>query len=200
MAYEKVKYTTGVTPKGSALFAHVFSPEIYEGKEVGYSIQMKLNKEDTDALIAKIDEELDRAKHEMKLKPGQKWSSEPFLSYREDKDGDIVFKFKTNSEVRFKTGETKKRVVPVYDAHNNIIKDVNIGNGSTVRVAYTIIPYFVSKMINGIKLRLDAVQVIDLVEFGERSATSFGFSEEENGYDGSAAVSSEETFEPDGDF
>ena len=202
----KRDYTQGTTPKGSVLFAHVFTPETYEGKEVGYTIQLKLNEIDTKAFMAVIDEELEKAKHSIKLKPGQKWSSEPFLGYREYKDGDIVFKFKTASSFTTKAGEEITRTIPVFDAHGKPIKEkINIGNGTIARVAYTLIPYWVSKVVNGIKLRLEAVQIIDLKEYGEKEAKGYGFGDEEGGFSfedtkDKEATPFDEVEEDEGDF
>lgn len=176
----KREFTTGVTPKGSLLFPHIYEPEQYEGKDVGYTVNIKFDQKETDALIALIDEELENAKHSIKLKPGQKWSAEPFLGYKEDKDGDIVFKFKANSHYQTKSGEMHKVTIPVFDAHGKLIKDpLSIGNGTIAKVAYTLVPYWISKVVNGIKLRLDAVQIIDLKEYGTKDAKGFGFGEEE---------------------
>lgn len=176
----KHTFTTAVTPKGSLLFPHIYEPEQYEGKDVGYTVNIKFDQKETDALIAVIDEELQNAKHSIKLKPGQKWSAEPFLGYKEDKDGDIVFKFKANSHYTTKSGETHKVTIPVFDAHGKPIKDpLSIGNGTIAKVAYTLVPYWISKVVNGIKLRLDAVQIIDLKEYGQKDAKGFGFGEEE---------------------
>lgn len=176
----KHEFATGVTPKGSLLFPHIYEPEQYEGKDVGYTVNIKFDQKETDALIAVIDEELQNAKHFIKLKPGQKWSAEPFLGYKEDKDGDIVFKFKANSHYTTKSGETHKVTIPVFDAHGKPIKEpLSIGNGTIAKVAYTLVPYWISKVVNGIKLRLDAVQIIDLKEYGQKDAKGFGFGEEE---------------------
>lgn len=176
----KREFTTGVTPKGSLLFPHIYEPETYEGKDVGYTVNIKFNQKETDALIAVIDEELEKAKHSIKLKPGQKWSAEPFMGYREDKDGDIVFKFKANSHYQTKSGELHKVTIPVFDAHGKPIKEpLSIGNGTIAKVAYTLVPYWISKVVNGVKLRLDAVQIIDLKEYGQKDAKGFGFGEEE---------------------
>lgn len=176
----KREFTQGVTPKGSLLFPHIYEPETYEGKDVGFTVNIKFDQKETDAFIAVIDKELEKAKHSIKLKPGQKWSVEPFLGYREDKDGDIVFKFKANSHYTTKSGETHKVTIPVFDAHGKPIKDpLSIGNGTIAKVAYTLVPYWISKVVNGIKLRLDAVQIIDLKEYEQKDAKGFGFGEEE---------------------
>lgn len=176
----KREFTTGVTPKGSLLFPHIYEPETYEGKDVGYTVNIKFDQKETDALIAVIDEELEKAKHSIKLKPGQKWSAEPFMGYRGDKDGDIVFKFKANSHYQTKSGELHKVTIPVFDAHGKPIKDpLSIGNGTIAKIAYTLVPYWISKVVNGVKLRLDAVQIIDLKEYGQKDAKGFGFGAEE---------------------
>lgn len=203
----KREFTQGVTPKGSLLFPHIYEPETYEGKDVGYTVNIKFDQKETDAFIAVIDKELEKAKHSIKLKPGQKWSAEPFLGYREDKDGDIVFKFKANSHYTTKSGETHKVTIPVFDAHGKPIKDpLSIGNGTIAKVAYTLVPYWISKVVNGIKLRLDAVQIIDLKEYGEKDAKGYGFGEEE-GFsapeeedDSPFVDSSEEDTDEDGEF
>lgn len=203
----KREFTQGVTPKGSLLFPHIYEPETYEGKDVGFTVNIKFNQKETDALIVVIDKELEKAKHSIKLKPGQKWSAEPFLGYREDKDGDIVFKFKANSHYTTKSGETHKVTIPVFDAHGKPIKDpLSIGNGTIAKVAYTLVPYWISKVVNGIKLRLDAVQIIDLKEYGEKDAKGYGFGEEE-GFsapeeedDSPFVDSSEEDTDEDGEF
>ena len=203
----KREFTQGVTPKGSLLFPHIYEPETYEGKDVGFTVTIKFDQKETDALIVVIDKELEKAKHSIKLKPGQKWSAEPFLGYREDKDGDIVFKFKANSHYTTKSGETHKVTIPVFDAHGKPIKDpLSIGNGTIAKVAYTLVPYWISKVVNGIKLRLDAVQIIDLKEYGEKDAKGYGFGEEE-GFsapeeedDSPFVDSSEEDTDEDGEF
>lgn len=204
----KREFTQGVTPKGSLLFPHIYEPETYEGKDVGFTVNIKFDQKETDALIVVIEKELEKAKHSIKLKPGQKWSAEPFLGYREDKDGDIVFKFKANSHYTTKSGETHKVTIPVFDAHGKPIKDpLSIGNGTIAKVAYTLVPYWISKVVNGIKLRLDAVQIIDLKEYGEKDAKGYGFGEEE-GFsapeeeedDSPFVDSSEEDTDEDGEF
>lgn len=201
----KREFTIGVTPKGSLLFPHIYEPETYEGKDVGYTVNIKFDQKETDALMAVIDAELEKAKHSIKLKPGQKWSAEPFIGYREDKDGDIVFKFKANSQYTTKSGETHKVTIPVFDAHGKPIKDqLSIGNGTIAKIAYTLVPYWISKVVNGIKLRLDAVQIIDLKEYGEKDAKGYGFCEEEGGFsapeEDDSPFTEEATDEDDGEF
>jgi len=51
-----------------------------------------------------------------------------------------------------------------------------VGNESRVRVSFTPVPY--DAFGGGLALYLNAVQVLELVEFGKRSADSYGFTGE----------------------
>ena len=167
-----------VSPKGEALYPHLKTPETYEGQEVGYTIQVKFSKEDTDKLIELLEQELEAAKTSSDYK-GKRWPNAPRMGYREDQNGDIIFKFKTKATITTKAGDTIKKTVPVFDAKGNPV-DVNLGNGSIVRVAFQVIPYWKSSTNAGLTLYLDAVQVIKLVEYnGGGSFDSFGFTAED---------------------
>lgn len=177
----KTTFTTMTTPKGEALYAYLTKPEVYEGKEMGYSIQMKFSEEDTQKMKEAIQSELEAAKASPDFK-GKKWSAEPFLGYKEKDDGDVIFKFKMGTEYKMKTGEVKKRVVPVFDSNGHVVKDAEIGNGSIVRVNFSMIPFNMNPRMNGISMRLNAVQIVTLVPYGQRSAEQYGFGNEEGGY------------------
>lgn len=192
----KANFKRVTSPRGEALWAYLKNPEVYEGQEVGYTIQVKFSKEDTDKMIALLEEELESAKNSTEFK-GKKWSRDPRLGFREDANGDIIFKFKTKASITTKTGDVVKRTVPVFDSAGKPI-DVSLGNGSVVRVAFQIVPYWKSSTNNGLSLYLDAVQVIKLVEYnGGGNATAFGFDVEEGGFvDGSANPFDDEDVAP----
>lgn len=77
--------------------------------------------------------------------------------------------------VTFKTGE--KYPPGVFDRYGKTIPEsVMIGNGSKVRVSYTVNHY--DGFGGGINLYLSAVQVVDLVEYKGRSAEGYGFTAE----------------------
>ena len=169
------------SPRGEALWAYLKNPEVYEGEEVGYTIQVKFSKEDTDNMIGLLEQELESAKNSTEFK-GKKWSREPRMGLREDQNSDIIFKFKTKATIKTKAGDIVKRTVPVFDASGKPV-DVSLGNGSVVRVAFQVIPYWKSAMNNGLSLYMDAVQVIKLVEYSaEGNASMFGFGVEEGGF------------------
>lgn len=174
----KANFKRVTSPRGEALYPYLKAPEVYEGEEVGYTIQVKFSKEDTDKILAILEEELESAKNSSEFK-GKRWSKEPRMGFREDQNGDIVFKFKTKATIKTKAGDVVKRTVPVFDAKGKPV-DVTIGNGSVVRVAFQIVPYWKSSTNNGLSLYLDAVQIIELVEYkGGGNAAAYGFGEEE---------------------
>lgn len=73
--------------------------------------------------------------------------------------------------------------------------DVNIGRDSVIKVSFSANPYYMpSTRTCGLSLRLLAVQVITLNEFGDSSASSYGF-EEEEGYNSEESEDSPKNFE-----
>lgn len=177
-------YINGVTPKGKAYYAYLRKPEMYEGKELGYSIQIAFdNQKEADAFKNKILDEFEKAKSDFELKPGKKWSKEPTIGMHTLSDGTVTFKFKCKRTYKTKAGDTVKRTIPVVDAKGHPIKANNLGNGSIVRVSYSMSPYWMSNMVNGMSLYLRGVQVLKYVPYGGNDAASLGFSTDEEGYD-----------------
>lgn len=86
--------------------------------------------------------------------------------------------------VRFRAKSSKKPVL--YDAAGSIIKeDLNVGNGSEIKISGVMSTYNAGGA-TGVTMYLNAVQIIDLVEFGGSS-----FEPVEDGY-----VHATETEEP----
>jgi hypothetical protein len=115
----------------------------------------------------------------------------------EEETGEIAFKYKMKASGTYKKGKKAgqewKRQPLVYDAKGKLfptkdkkgkpIKLPDIWGGTVGRVSFEVAPYFVEgKAEAGISLYLTAVQVIDLVSGGARSASEYGFDEEE-GYE-----------------
>lgn len=176
------KLTKILTPRGTAMYPHVRKPEFYQGAEVGYTVQLQLSKEDTAKLAKRLEAELEAAKGDSAFK-GKRWSKEPNMGMKYDKNDDIYFKFKTSTNIKTKTGEIIPRNIPVFDAHGNPFKG-DFGHGSIIRVRFSVNPYWMSSSNNGLSLYLDAVQVIKYVEPGSAvgNAEAYGF-EKEDGFD-----------------
>lgn len=99
-----------------------------------------------------------------------------------EETGYYEFNFSTQAE----TKEGKARKVKLFDAQAKPINsdEVKVGGGSEIKVNFTASPYYMAASKEaGVKLYLNAVQIIKLVEFGNGgSASDFGFSEEYGGY------------------
>ena len=168
----KNEYTKGTTPIGEAYFAHLISPEEYQGKSTNkLTLMLKLSPKDTEALKKKIDAEWQKF---VESEEGQK--HEYVNGVKEYKD-DEFFKFKMTHIIKTQRGEWE-RTVPMFDAACKALKEpVELGNGSKVRVAYELAPFYITDKNYGIVLRLVGVQVLKL-ESVEETADSMGFHEE----------------------
>lgn len=175
-----------VTPKGTAMWAYLDKPEEFNGSIVGYTITLVPSKEDADKLVSQLEEVLEEAKHNDDRFKGKKWAEEPMMGYKEDANGNLVFKFKQKASYVDKKGRTHKLGVRIFDAVGNPLnpKATIIGNGSIIRVAFTPIPFNVNKNVNGVSLRLEAVQVLKLEEYKKDTTNmgAFGFSEVSDGF------------------
>lgn len=182
MATMKRVFVNGVTPKGKAMYAFLRKVETYEGKELGYSIQIVLSPEETKAFKQHLIDEFEKAKESYDLKPGKRWSAEPSLGMHEREDGTVTFKFKCKHMYTDREGAIVKRTVPVVDAKGHPIKADTLGNGSIIRISYSLAPYWMSNNQNGLSLYLRGVQVLKYIPFGGDDAASLGFAVED-GYD-----------------
>lgn len=194
------QFINGVTPKGECYYAFLRKPEMYEGNEIGYSIQIKMSEKDAQEFEDMLLTALEDAKDSFELKAGKKWSKEPSIGKHTLKDGSVVFKFKAKTEMKSKTGEIKKRTILVVDAFNHPIKAEDLGNGSIIKVAYAAAPYWMNNNVNGMALYLRGVQVLKYVPFGGNTAEGLGFEVDETGYNSKEDTRLKDTDEDDDDM
>jgi hypothetical protein len=208
---EKKQYTKLTTPKGVASFPKLTKPETKVGEKVvkpRFTCGVILDESDpaTQKLVATLQGLLDAAVADYKaanpVAKGKKAPNlMPILPVRpaKDKEGNEI---EGKIKIVAKTAATKKdggpRVVPLFDAKGKPVKfRPNVSGGSTVKMNFTASPYDKPERTGieiGIALYLEAVQIIDLVEFGGGNAESFGFSAED-GYEAEEGGS----FNADGD-
>lgn len=172
-----------VTCKGKAIYPHLRTPDMFEGNDLGFTIRLMPSVEDAQKFEKFLLRELDKAAALPEFAGKRLNAPNALIGMGETKEGDTVFKFKTKSSYRTKSGDIMNRVVPIYDSQGKPLpKNVDIGHGSIVKVAFSIQPYYKTKNIRGLTLYLNAVQVLELVERGDGDAASFGFGAEEGGY------------------
>ena len=145
-----------VSPKGTAGYPKLTRPDTKFKADGEYSTSLTMDKKTAAPLIAQIEEAYVE-------EFGQKALAKANFPYKEE-EGQITFKFKSKNKPK------------LYDAAGKPIKDVeelNIGSGSTLKVAGAISCRAVSGK-NYATLYMNQVQVINLVEF---SSSPFGAEE-----------------------
>jgi hypothetical protein len=92
-----------------------------------------------------------------------------------------------NAKVTFKDGTVKPMKPFFYDAkQKQLLVCPNVYGGSVLKVNFSPAPYYAaSSKSAGISLRINAIQIIELVTGGGGNASGFGFAEEADGFDGS---------------
>lgn len=186
------------TPVGDAVYPHltVGKPDTKFTAEGVYHVKLtRPNDEWTQNLVAEIDaaaqSALAEAKKEYAGKKPEKGKKPPKLSlcddmpYTQDEDGTVTFNFKMKAQGKDKDGKTFTLAPTIVDAKGKPVKGAKIGGGSKLRVSFALESFYQPKLGAGVTLRLYGVQIIDLVEYGGRSAASLGFDEVEGGFDGS---------------
>ena len=167
----------GVTEVGKAIYPHLNKPDTRFQKEGVYKVTLELSPINAKNLLKHIDDGIALATKDSK---SNKTAS---LPYKTDENGNLHFNFKCKASGVSKTGQNWEQKPKVFDSKGTpISRDILVWGGTTMKVAYEIIPYSNNMLGSGVSLRLKAVQVHELVSGGGASADSYGFKEEANGY------------------
>ena len=178
--------------KGNALWAKVFEPDTRYVPEGEYSIQVIVP--ETEA--AEVCEQLENmaqaklaevVKEQPKLKNvlSTRTPFDPETDEAGNLTGNVVFKTKMKARIKARDGRVYEQKPAVVDAKRTPMDGSQlIGNGSLIKVAVEPAPYMMqsTKQV-GVTLRLKAVQIINLVEYGKTVSSIF---DEEDGFVASA--------------
>lgn len=176
------KPVTVTTPKGIAQYPWLNEPDTKFNPDGDYKTNLIL--EDTPEvrdMIAKLEQIREDFIAEWQSDPRNK--GKKFMEadlFDENDDGTLTIKMKAKARITTREGQTVDTKIPLFDAKNKPIFD-KIGGGSTIRVNFQPIPYYMaSTKMMGISYRIKAVQVIDLKMWdGDGDASKYGFTEEE---------------------
>ena len=179
------------TPRGVLGYPYLLTPDTKYEPKGEYKTKLHLGEENgaplaeivdglmEDAYIAKLAEAQATAKEKGKKIPKKlKRADAPYQ--RDEETGDYSFSFKLiASGVRKKDGQayTQRPALFNIDA-TPITEDLRIGGGSEAKISFEGFQFYTALIGAGISLRLKAVQILKLVEFGG-DAEYFGFDDED---------------------
>ncbi len=205
---------THTSPKGAFKFPKLTTPDTKFKAEGEYSVKLVVASDapGVSDLISKCDkaaaESLKDAKANAKnVAEAKKWETK-YLPYAHVEDeetgeptGEVEFKFTMRaSGVSKKTGKPWTRKPSLFDAKGKpITGEPEIGGGTIGKISFQLIPYAPTPTVGAsAKLALEAVQIIELRQFGGKSASSYGFDEEE-GYEYANEEEGDSPFNEGGD-
>lgn len=182
-------YKRFTTPKGLALFPQIVTPDTKFNPEGDYHIDILIDPEKAGKMAMELENIRDNFMEENEdVQKAKAKSKKPLLLadvYEETDEGLYKFKFKQKAKIKTKDGKVIEVKIPVFDSFAKPVntKNLNMGNKSEIKVCFEAVPYFMpATRTVGLSLRLNAVQLIKLVEYGGQSAESYGFGEEYGGY------------------
>lgn len=199
MAEKKKKLVKLTTPVGIAVWPKLNKPDTKfakVGEKGRYGLTLRLRHGDAahDPFIASIKAQYDEAVATLTAanppKPGKqpKIAEPPYAEVFDEAGvptGEIDFRFGMQAWVKPKDKEGWDQEPALFNAMGQDLgkcaKAPRIGSGSTVVVNFSPNPFYTDGFGAGLSLRLNAVQILELVEFGKGSAKQFGFEAQPTG-------------------
>ena len=180
MAARKVLFTTplGIAAPYASLQKPDFGSADFPQPRGEYKVNLIVPMEQAAPLIKKLQKIADDSYAEMvadheanppKVAPGKRPVPvrQGDMPWFEDGNGNVVFKFKCYASYE-KDGEKREINLKVADSRGKKIEVVpNISGGSELKVRFSVFPYKWNTAVGAsIKLQLDGVMLVKLVEFG----------------------------------
>ena len=173
------------TPKGKAVWPRIDTPDTKFDEDGVYSCKLHVSEGDFKAFEAIVKPKLDAAyKEECSRQGKDKIRMAASSPLRINDEGDHEIYAKQKAKVHTKSKGTLEFTIAAVDSQGKKITMPKIGSGSTLKMAVEVNTWFVPSQGFGYSLRLRAVQVLDLIEYGDGDS-SFGFGAEAGGYVGS---------------
>lgn len=192
---KKKKNIKMVTPVGVAEYPWLNKPDTKFDPQGVFRVNLILDPNECEDFLATLDNMVDakyeQAKKEVAKKKPQDVSKiirkepyEPEFDSEGNETGLVKLKFKMNHIINTKQGEMV--LTPdIFDSQGAKIDidSVNIYSGSKLRINFSPSDYYMaSTKMAGVSLRLNAVQIIELVSGKGGNADSYGFGEVEDGF------------------
>lgn len=177
-------------------YPHLQVPDTHFDDDGVYRAGLVLSEEEAESYMEQLQEVLDNfvglAAKDLGKKPKIKG-----FSHKIDDDGNVTFNVKLQAKKKNSNGDlVAQRPVIVDAAKNPMPEDSRIGGGTLANVSVSLWPYHSASLGAGITMRIKAVQILDLKQWGGEAADAF--STEDGFTSPSAAADSNES--SDGDF
>lgn len=158
---------------GIAYFPNLRTPDYYNGTNQGFVVHLNMPDDQFTALGNQL---MEIIKEEAPKKfPGKTFNDPKIPLATMKKDGTKLVKFKSKSEY-VRNGQIIQRKINIYDKFGKELDEsIDIGTGSKIRINFTPNVFYASPASHGVTLRINAVQVLELVPKGTRTAASYGF-------------------------
>lgn len=191
----KNKLPRYVTPAGIAQYPYLNKPDTKFNPDGEYKCSLEIPSDKAQQIVTFLDEQHEAAIAKAKKENPGKRIKEGDVPYTVNEEtGAVTVRFKLKAKVTPKNGEPFEQRPALFDAKGKPLANVNVGGGSTLKIAYELLPYYTAIVGAGITLRLKAAQVIDLKEFsGGAGAGAYGFGEEE-GYEAEETAAEQNGF------
>lgn len=175
----KSSFTTFTTPAGSAGYLYLSVPDTKFKEDGEFRAQITLDAKHAAKIEALVEAELEKSVAKAKSENAGKRIKQADSPVRTNDDGSITLNTKCPAFVTSKKTQERFSLRPtVFDGAGNRLNndELKAGQGSTIRVSIEIRPYFTALVGAGVSLRVRAVQILELVEFGGGgSASNHGF-------------------------
>lgn len=184
------------TPKGKAQgFVALQTPSDKFKKEGEYSVKIRVNKKEGEALLEKIKAIRKQALEQIRAEGAKPKAIDitcvkPLGTTTSDDDGNEIFTpdpsgdyiIKASKRASFeKEGKVIRTPVLLIDGKKKQIKkELNMGAGSELKLKVTVEGYYFPAQGVGVSMKLSAVQVLNVVE---RTTDLSGFEEEDDAFD-----------------
>ena len=177
-----------ITPKGKAVWPRLHEPDTRFESDGVFSCKLHVSEEDFKAFEASIKPIVNKAYEiECQQQGKQKLRLASSTPIRITEDGDYEIFAKQKAKVTTRSNGVLEFAITAVDSSGKKIAMPQVGNGSELKMAVEVHPWYVPSQGFGYSLRLRAVQIIDLIEFGGDTGNfdTIAFGSEAGGYIGS---------------
>jgi len=175
---------TITTPQGKAVYPRLDTPDTKFNEDGLYSCKLHVSEADFQAFELGMDG-LYKSAYDAECKAqGKKIKESPNKPVRITPDGDYEIYAKQVAQKQTKTKGLIEFTVACFDSQGNKIATPKVGSGSELKLAVEPNFWYIASQGFGYSLRLKAVQVIELVEYGGGSSENYGFGKSEGGFKG----------------